>query len=175
LLVRAYVETFEIPAVIARCSNNYGPHQFPEKLIPLTIIRALRSQRVPVYGDGMQIRDWLYVDDHAEALWAILTRGRQGGVYNIGGENQVRNLDLVRLVLRMLGKPESLITLVRDRLGHDRRYAMDTTLIRRELGWSPRQLLDDGLRQTVTWYVQHESWWKDIIGEAHRIAEAYLQ
>jgi dTDP-glucose 4,6-dehydratase len=175
LLVRAYVETFDLPAVITRCSNNYGPYQFPEKLIPLMIIRALHDERLPVYSDGQHIRDWLFVDDHAEALWTILLRGVQGAVYNIGGENQVRNLDVVRSLLRMLDKPDSLITFVADRPGHDRRYAMDTNRLRQELGWGPRHSFEEGLRETVTWYLEHQRWWHDVLSEAYRMAELYLE
>ncbi len=175
LLVQAYVETFDVPAVITRCSNNYGPYQFPEKLIPLMISRALRREPLPVYGDGQHIRDWLFVDDHAEALWMILRCGRQGTVYNVGGENQIKNLDLVHLLLRMLDRPESLITFVTDRPGHDRRYAMDIGRLRTELSWQPRHAFQEGLRQTVNWYLEHPAWWQSILDEAHQIANLYLK
>ncbi|HXF96006.1 MAG TPA: dTDP-glucose 4,6-dehydratase [Gemmatimonadales bacterium] len=176
LLVRAYVETFGVPAVTTRCSNNYGPFQFPEKLIPLMITRALADQPLPVYGDGMNVRDWIHVDDHAEALWAVLTRGATGRVYNIGGESEVPNLEIVRTILRALRKPESLIQFVNDRPGHDRRYAMDITRIRTELGWTPRRRLVDGLPATVEWYLTHREWWERVLNEAYRAANAlYLE
>ncbi len=168
LLVRAYVETFGFPALITRCSNNYGPFQFPEKLIPLMITRALADQRLPVYGDGMNVRDWLYVTDHATAIWAVLTRGRVGEVYNIGGNAERPNLTVVKTLLRMLGKPESLIQFVKDRLGHDRRYAMDTTKMRNELGWAPAHAFENWLESTVRWYVGHREWWERVASEAYR-------
>ena len=174
LLVRSYVETFGFPAVITRCSNNYGPYQFPEKLIPLMLTRALQDQPLPVYGDGLNVRDWLFVEDHAEALWTVMARGRVGGVYNIGGESELPNLDVVRRLLFCLGKPESLISFVRDRPGHDRRYAMDTTLIRSELGWRPRHDFGRGLEDTVQWYLANETWWRRVLSEAYRAAGAYL-
>ena len=174
LLVRSYVETFGFPAVVTRCSNNYGPYQFPEKLVPLMLTRALQDQPLPLYGDGLNVRDWLYVEDHAEALWAVLARGRVGGVYNIGGESELPNLELVRRLLACLGKPESLISFVRDRPGHDRRYAMDTTLIRTELGWRPRHDFVRGLDDTVQWYLANETWWRRVLSEAYRAAGAYL-
>lgn len=172
LLVRAYVETFRLPALITRCSNNYGPYQFPEKLIPLMITRAQADQRLPVYGDGMNVRDWLHVEDHAEAVWRVLVAGEPGEVYNIGGECEVPNLDIVRRILAILGRPESLIEFVTDRPGHDRRYAMDITKIKRDLGWRPRYGLDDGLRQTVQWYLDRRTWWERVINEAYRAANA---
>jgi len=174
LLVRSYIETFGLPAVVTRCSNNYGPFQFPEKLIPLMITRALQDQPLPVYGDGLNVRDWLYVEDHAEALWTVLQRGRVGRIYNIGGESELPNLQIVRRLLAALGKPESLITFVRDRPGHDRRYAMDITRIRTELGWRPRHDFAKGLAATVEWYLAHETWWRRVISEAYRAAGAYL-
>jgi dTDP-glucose 4,6-dehydratase len=169
-LVRAYVKTFGLPAVITRCSNNYGPYQFPEKLMPLMITRALREESLPVYGDGRNVRDWLYVDDHAEALWMVLTRGRAGEVYNIGGEAEVQNLDIIRSLLGLLQRPESLITYVPDRLGHDRRYAINISKIRRELGWYPRHTLEAGLAATVEWYVANRTWWERVLTEAYRSA-----
>ena len=169
-LVRAYVETFGLPAITARCSNNYGPYQFPEKLIPLTITRALEDAPVPIYGNGMQVRDWLHVDDHAAALWAILTCGHPGQVYNIGGETQARNLDVVRTVLELLRKPLSLIRHVPDRPGHDARYAMDVSRLKRQLGWAPRHKLPDGLAATVEWYLAHRGWWERVLTEAYRAA-----
>jgi dTDP-glucose 4,6-dehydratase len=176
LLVRAYAHTFGLPAIITRCSNNYGPYQFPEKLIPLMITRALADQPLPVYGDGMNVRDWLHVVDHAEAIWTVLTCGKVGTVYNIGGQCEVRNLEIVRQVLRLLGKPESLIRFVGDRPGHDRRYAMSITKMQRELGWRPRHRLEDGIRETVAWYVAHRPWWERVLSEAYRAANAmYLR
>ena len=168
LLVRAYVETFGVPAVITRCSNNYGPYQFPEKLIPLMITRALRDEPLPVYGDGRNVRDWIYVEDHAEALWRVLTAGAVGTVYNIGGESEIANIDLVRRLLALLGKPESLIQFVTDRLGHDRRYAMDISRIRSTLGWTPRHDFADGLAATVEWYLSHRGWWERVLSKAER-------
>jgi dTDP-glucose 4,6-dehydratase len=175
LLVRAYVDTFGLPAMITRCSNNYGPYQYPEKLIPLMIIRALRGERLPVYGDGLQVRDWLFVEDHAEALWSVLTEGRAGATYNVGGESEMRNVDIVRAILRELERPESLISFVTDRPGHDRRYAVDIGVIRRDLGWRPRHGFADGLRQTIKWYVEHPEWWESLLSEAYRVAESYLR
>jgi dTDP-glucose 4,6-dehydratase len=176
LLVRAYIETFQFPALITRCSNNYGPYQFPEKLIPLMITRALADQPLPVYGDGCNVRDWLYVTDHAAALWEVLCRGRTGEVYNIGGQAERRNLDIVRALLRLLGKPETLIRFVPDRPGHDRRYAMDTAKLAGELGWRPAQSLDAGLAETVQWYLEHRTWWERVVTEAYRATNAlYLK
>jgi dTDP-glucose 4,6-dehydratase len=174
LLVRSYIGTFGFPAIITRCSNNYGPYQFPANLIPLMITRAVQDQPLPVYGDGMNVRDWLYVADHAEALWTVLLRGRIGSVYNIGGENQVPNLEMVRRLLALLGKPESLITFVKDRPGHDRRYAMDIGLIQAELGWRPRHDFVNGLEETVHWYLANESWWRRVSSDAYGIEEMYL-
>ena len=172
LLVRAYVATFGLPALITRCSNNYGPYQFPEKLIPLMITRALRDEPLPVYGDGMNVRDWLYVDDHADALWRVLTGGEVGTVYNIGGESQIPNLELVRRLLALLGKPDSLIRFVTDRPGHDRRYAMDIGRMRATLGWAPRRDFAAGLSATVEWYLSHRIWWERVLSEAYRTAGA---
>ncbi len=174
-LVRSYGETFGLPAIITRCSNNYGPYQFPEKLIPLMITRALQNESLPLYGDGRNVRDWLHVFDHAEALWTVLTKGLPGAVYNIGGEAEVTNIELVRRLLRLVSKPESLIEYVADRPGHDRRYAMDISKIRRDLGWSPRHALEDGLSATVRWYLDHRKWWERVVTEAYRAAsEMYL-
>jgi len=170
LLVRSYAQTFGLPAIVTRCSNNYGPYQFPEKLIPLTITRALRDEPLPVYGDGHNVRDWVHVEDHAEALWAVLTRGRVGGVYNIGGEAEAQNIDIVLSLLRRVAKPESLIRFVPDRPGHDRRYAMNIGRLRAELGWSPRHRLADGLAATVEWYLAHRPWWERVLSEAYRAA-----
>ncbi len=171
-LVRAYVATFGLPAIITRCANNYGPYQFPEKLIPLMITRALRDEALPVYGDGLQVRDWIHVDDHARALWTVLTCGVPGEVYNIGGEIQVPNIEIVRTILRHLGKGEALIRHVPDRAGHDRRYAMNAARLRTELDWTPRHTLEDGIATTVTWYLEHRSWWERVISEAYRAAAA---
>jgi dTDP-glucose 4,6-dehydratase len=163
LLVRAYYETYGLPAVITRCSNNYGPYQFPEKLIPTIITRALQDKVVPVYGDGLQIRDWLFVDDHCAAIDLVIHGGRSGEVYNIGGSSERTNLVMVKRILQELGKPEKLIRFVPDRLGHDRRYAVDTSKIRKELGWKPKHTLDEGLLLTLDWYRSHESWWQGIL------------
>jgi dTDP-glucose 4,6-dehydratase len=162
LLVRAYIHTYGMDAVITRCSNNYGPYQFPEKLIPLMITNALEDKSLPVYGDGMNVRDWLHVEDHGRAIWLALTKGRSGEVYNIGGTNEWHNLALVQELLKILNKPESLIRYVKDRPGHDRRYAIDATKISRELGWQPTYNFSDGLRQTVAWYLEHEDWWRRV-------------
>ena len=170
LLVRSYVETFGFPAVITRCSNNYGPYQFPEKLIPLMITRALRGEPLPVYGDGLNVRDWLHVEDHAEALWTIVGKGERGKVYNIGGESELPNIEIVRRLLKLLDRSESLIQFVPDRPGHDRRYAMNITRVRSELGWSPRHELATGLAETVAWYLEHREWWERILSEAYRAA-----
>jgi len=152
LMVRAYHETYGLPTLITRCSNNYGPYQNPEKLIPHFITRALRGEPLPVYGDGENVRDWLHVEDHCRAVDAVLYAGRVGEVYNVGGDNEWRNIDITRLILEILDKPESLITYVQDRLGHDRRYAIDAAKIRAELGWSPKHSFEEGLRATVAWY-----------------------
>ncbi|HCI44510.1 MAG TPA: dTDP-glucose 4,6-dehydratase [Candidatus Omnitrophica bacterium] len=158
LLVRAYYETYKFPGVITRCSNNYGPYQFPEKLIPLMISNALEDKPLPVYGDGMNVRDWLYVEDHCRAIDAVLHKGKTGEVYNIGGSNEWHNIDLVKLLLKDLGKPESLIKFVKDRLGHDRRYAIDSSKIQKELGWSPRTTFEDGIKKTIAWYRNNSTW-----------------
>ncbi len=176
LLVRAYVETFGFPALITRCSNNYGPYQFPEKLIPLMITRALDDQALPVYGDGLNVRDWLHVDDHARAIWDILTRAEVGEVYNIGGAAELANIVLVRTILRILGKPESLVKYVVDRPGHDRRYAMDTTKIRNDLEWRPSRAFEAGLRATVKWYLENRRWWERVVNEAYKATNSlYLK
>ncbi len=152
LIVRAYHETFSLPVNITRCSNNYGPYQFPEKLIPLMISKAISNDKLPVYGDGLQIRDWLHVTDHCSAIQTVLLDGRKGEVYNIGGNNEKANIDIVKLILKQLGKSEDLIEHVEDRLGHDRRYAIDNTKITKELGWKPAYTFENGLRETVGWY-----------------------
>lgn len=163
LLVLAYHRTYGLPVTISRCSNNYGPYHFPEKLIPLMIINALEDKPLPVYGDGMNVRDWLYVEDHCRAVDLILQKGHIGEVYNIGGHNEVHNIDIVKLILKELGKPESLITYVADRKGHDRRYAIDPTKIHRELGWLPETSFAVGIKKTVRWYIENQDWWKDIV------------
>jgi dTDP-glucose 4,6-dehydratase len=163
LLARAYFETFGFPSIITRCSNNYGPFQFPEKLIPLMITNALRDKPLPVYGDGLNVRDWLYVEDHCRAIEAVMEKGVPGEVYNIGGNNEKQNIDIVKLILAELGKPESLITYVKDRLGHDRRYAIDATKIKRELGWKPSVDFDTGIRAAIKWYLDNREWWEKIL------------
>jgi len=168
LLVRAAVHTHGLAACITRCSNNYGPYQFPEKLIPLMIANALEDKPLPVYGDGLYVRDWLYVRDHCEAILAVLERGRAGEVYNIGGNNEHPNLHIVRSVLAELGKPESLITFVKDRPGHDRRYAIDASKIRAELGWQPRFALDQALPLTIRWYLAQSEWLQRLRSGAYR-------
>ena len=158
LLVRSFVHTFGLPALISRCSNNYGPYQFPEKLIPLFIIRLMQDQPVPVYGDGLQVRDWLHVRDHCAALWQILQRGRIGEVYNIGGRTEKTNLDLTTTLLRLLDKPATLIQHVKDRPGHDRRYAIDCTKMETELGWKPQISFEKGIAETIDWYKSNSKW-----------------
>ena len=163
LLAMAYHRTYGLPVTISRCSNNYGPYQFPEKLIPLMIANALADKPLPVYGTGENVRDWLYVEDHCRAIDMILENGKVGEVYNIGGHNERSNLDVVKTILKQLGKPESLITFVGDRKGRDLRYAIDPSKIHGELGWLPETKFDDGIRQTIDWYLNNESWWKNII------------
>ena len=166
LMALAYHKTYGLPVNITRCSNNYGPFQFPEKLIPLMICRALEDQPLPVYGDGLQVRDWLHVQDHCRAIAAVLERGRAGEVYNIGGHSEKTNLEIVRLILRELGKPESLITYVTDRPGHDRRYAIDNTKITAQLGWTPTRTFEEGMRETILWYRDHPEWLAHIAARA---------
>ncbi len=163
LLVRAYNETFGLPVNITRCSNNYGPFHFPEKLIPLMIINALNDKELPVYGDGLNIRDWLYVEDHCQAIDLVLHKGRDGEVYNVGGNNERTNIDIVKTILAQLGKPESLIKFVKDRPGHDRRYAIDATKLREELGWQPKHTFETGIKETIQWYLDNRQWWENII------------
>ncbi|MCB1182160.1 dTDP-glucose 4,6-dehydratase [bacterium] len=162
LLCRAFHHTFGFPVMTTRCSNNYGPYQFPEKLIPLMIANALEDKPLPVYGDGRNVRDWLYVRDHCTAVDAVLRRGRPGGVYNVGGGNEMRNITLVEMLVDHLGRSRDLITFVKDRPGHDLRYAIDATLIREELGWQPEVAFSDGLARTVDWYLANRSWWEEI-------------
>jgi len=168
LICRAYHHTFGFPVVITRCSNNYGPYQFPEKLIPLMIANAIEGRPLPVYGDGLNVRDWLFVADHCAALDLVLRRGRPGEVYNVGGDNELPNLELVRTLLRLLDRPESLIAFVADRPGHDRRYAIDASKIRHELGWAPAHRFADGLAATVRWYQDNRAWWEKIRSGAYR-------
>lgn len=168
LLVAAYVRTYELPAVITRSSNNYGPYQFPEKAIPLFITNALAGEALPLYGDGLQVREWLHVQDHCEALALILRKGHHGEIYNIGGDCERANIDVARLILRTLGKPDSLIAHVEDRLGHDRRYALDTSKLGRALGWRPRISFETGLQETVRWYEHHVTWWTRIKAGEYR-------
>lgn len=168
LLVQAYHRTFGLPVTVSRCSNNYGPYHFPEKLIPLMISRALRNETLPVYGKGENVRDWLYVEDHCAAIDRILRKGREGEVYNVGGHNERSNLEVVRTILRELNKPESLIRFVTDRPGHDMRYAIDPTKIQTELGWKPATAFDEGIRRTIRWYLENESWWEKIISGEYR-------
>ncbi len=168
LLCGAYQRTYGLPITVSRCSNNYGPYQFPEKLIPLMIANALSDKPLPVYGEGLNVRDWLYVEDHCRAIDLILEKGRAGQVYNVGGHNERRNIDIVKKILALLGKPESLIEHVTDRKGHDRRYAIDPALIRRELGWEPETGFDEGIERTVRWYLDHRPWWENIINGEYR-------
>jgi dTDP-glucose 4,6-dehydratase len=172
LLVRAYYHTFGFPGIITRCSNNYGPYQFPEKLIPLMISNALENKPLPVYGDGMNVRDWLYVTDHCRALDAVLHQGSAGEVYNIGGHNEWHNIDIVKLILKELGKPEGLISFVEDRLGHDRRYAIDAGKIKRKLGWEPSVKFEEGIKATIRWYLEHKKWSARIKSGAYRQSQS---
>lgn len=172
LLTMAYCRTFGLPATISRCSNNYGPYQFPEKLIPLMITNCLNGKPLPVYGQGLNVRDWLYVEDHCKAIDLILDKGRVGEVYNIGGHNEMRNIDIVKLICKELGKPESLITYVTDRKGHDMRYAIDPTKIHDELGWLPETKFETGVRKTIKWYLENRAWWEEIVsGEYQKYYE----
>ena len=159
----AYHRTFGLPVTISRCSNNYGPYQFPEKLIPLMIANATADKPLPVYGEGLNVRDWLYVEDHCRAIDLVIHNGRVGEVYNIGGHNEKANIEVVKIILKQLGKPESLITYVTDRKGHDQRYAIDPTKIHDELGWLPETKFEDGIKKTIQWYLDNEDWWKNIV------------
>lgn len=163
LLVQAYHRTFGLPVTISRCSNNYGPYQFPEKLIPLMIANALNNKSLPVYGEGLNVRDWLYVEDHCKAIDNIIHNGKIGEVYNIGGHNEMRNIDIVKIICKALDKPESLITYVSDRKGHDMRYAIDPTKIHNELGWLPETMFNEGIQKTIQWYIDNKAWWEEII------------
>ncbi len=168
LLVLSYHHTFGLPVILTRCSNNYGPYQFPEKLIPLMILNAMTDKPLPVYGDGLQVRDWIHVDDHCRAIEVILRKGTVGEVYNIGGNNEWRNIDIVKLILRVLSKPEALITFVKDRPGHDRRYAMDATKLQNLLGWSPAFSFETGIQQTIRWYVENRGWAERVMTGAYQ-------
>ena len=163
LLTMAYGRTYGIPITISRCSNNYGPYHFPEKLIPLMIINALNNKKLPVYGEGLNVRDWLYVEDHCSAIDLILNNGKPGEVYNVGGHNERANIEVVETILHILGKPESLIEHVTDRKGHDLRYAIDPTKIEEQLGWKPKTSFEDGINKTIDWYLEHKTWWEKII------------
>ena len=168
LLVLAYHRTYDLPVTISRCSNNYGPYHFPEKLIPLMIANALVDKPLPVYGEGLNVRDWLYVEDHCRAIDLILQKGRVGEVYNVGGHNEMRNIDIVKLICKELGKSESLITHVTDRKGHDMRYAIDPTKIHNELGWLPQTKFADGIKRTIQWYLENRAWWESIINGEYK-------
>jgi len=174
-LVRAYINTYKIKATISNCSNNYGPYCFPEKLIPLSITRALNDEEIPVYGDGMQVRDWIHVEDHCLGIELILAKGRIGETYILGGHGENPNIYIIKEILKILGKPESLIVHVGDRKGHDRRYAMDFTKAQQELGFKPQKLMEERLRETVNWYKENPDWWKDSKIQADKIAESYLK
>ena len=163
LLVLAYYRTYGLPVTVSRCSNNYGPYHFPEKLIPLMIANALNDKPLPVYGEGLNVRDWLYVEDHCKAIDLIIHKGKVGEVYNVGGHNEKQNIEIVKIICRELGKPESLITHVGDRKGHDMRYAIDPTKIHNELGWLPETKFEDGIKKTIRWYLDNRDWWEEII------------
>ena len=176
LLIGAWRRTFGMPVLLTRCGNNYGPYQFPEKLIPLVITRAMAGSSIPVYGDGLQERDWIHAEDHARALWAVLTRGALGRTYHVSAGEQKNNREVITSILRQLGQSESLMTRVTDRLGHDRRYALDNGRITSELGWAPEHRWDDGIAETVRWYQENQEWWGRVTSEAYRAAEAlYLR
>lgn len=168
LLVQAYYRTYKLPVTISRCSNNYGPYHFPEKLIPLMIANALNDKKLPVYGKGENVRDWLYVEDHCSAIDLIIRKGKIGEVYNIGGHNERTNLEVVKTIIKELSKSEDLIEFVTDRPGHDRRYAIDPTKIHNELGWLPATKFDDGIKKTIDWYLTHKSWWEKIISGEYK-------
>lgn len=163
LLAMAYYRTYGLPVTVSRCSNNYGPYQFPEKLIPLMIVNALNNKSLPVYGEGLNIRDWLYVEDHCRAVDLILQKGRVGEVYNIGGNTEMKNIDIVKLICKALGRSEELIVHVEDRKGHDKRYAIDHSKLSSELGWKPLTDFGEGIKNTIEWYVEHREWWEPVI------------
>ena len=174
LLVLAYHRTYGLPVTISRCSNNYGPYQFPEKMIPLMIQKALKNEKLPVYGDGLNVRDWLHVYDHCEAIDLIVRNSKVGEIYNVGGNNEKSNIEIVKTILKELNKDESLISFVKDRLGHDRRYAIDATKLRNELGWKPKYNVNDGLKQTIKWNIDNDSWIKNVeFGEYLKWMERY--
>lgn len=162
LLVRAWIETYGLDAVITRCSNNYGPYQFPEKLIPLALTNLMDDGVIPIYGEGLNIRDWLHVEDHCSGILLALEKGQKGRIYNIGGFNEWRNIDIAKKLLSLMGKDESSLTFVEDRLGHDMRYAIDSTRITDELGWKPKYVFETGIQQTVDWYKENENWWRPL-------------
>jgi len=168
LLCGAFFRTYGLPAIVTRCTNNYGPYQFPEKLIPLMILKASRGEKLPVYGDGSNVRDWIHVSDHCRAIEAVLLRGRPGTVYNVGAGCEKRNIEIVRSILSYLGQPEELVEYVTDRPGHDQRYALDSSKIREELGWAPHVTFDDGIRQTIEWYIDHPNWVKECVSGDYR-------
>ena len=168
LLVLAYYRTYGLPVTVSRCSNNYGPYHFPEKLIPLMILNCLNDKSLPVYGEGINVRDWLYVEDHCKAIDLIIHKGKEGEVYNIGGHNEMRNIDIVKMICKELNKPESLIVHVEDRKGHDMRYAIDPTKIHEELGWLPETQFDEGIKKTINWYLNNRKWWEPIISGEYK-------
>lgn len=168
LLALSYFRTYGLPVTVSRCSNNYGPYQFPEKLIPLMIINTLNNKELPVYGTGENVRDWLYVEDHCEAIDVIINKGNAGDIYNIGGNNEEININIVKIILKELGKDESLITYVKDRLGHDLRYAIDATKIKDELGWEPKRNFDEAIKNTINWYIENEDWWTKIVNGEYK-------
>ena len=168
LLTRAYFKTYNFPALITRCSNNYGPYQFPEKLIPLFVTNALLDEPLPVYGDGLNIRDWLYVEDHCSAIDIVLKKGKEGEIYNIGGNTEKKNIEITDKILSILNKPQTLKKFVKDRLGHDRRYAIDSTKIKMELGWEPKYQFEEAIRKTIQWYIDNKEWWERIKSGEYR-------
>ena len=168
LLALAYHRTYDLPMTISRCSNNYGPYQFPEKLIPLMITNALNDKALPVYGEGINVRDWLYVEDHCKAIDLIIHNGKDGEIYNVGGHNEMRNIDIVKLICKELGKPESLVEYVADRKGHDMRYAIDPAKIHKELGWLPDTKFEIGIRATINWYLENTHWWESVLNGDYR-------
>ena len=162
MLAKSYFRTYGLPVIITRCSNNYGPYQFPEKLIPLMISNAMEDNELPVYGDGLNVRDWIYVEDHCRGILAAMIRGKIGEVYNFGSNNEKKNIDIVKLILNVIGKPESLISFVKDRLGHDKRYAIDAAKAINQLGWKPLVDFEKGIKLTIQWYIDNEEWWQEI-------------
>jgi dTDP-glucose 4,6-dehydratase len=168
LVCRSYHMTFDMPVVITRAGNNYGPYQFPEKLIPFFITKALNNEPLPLYGDGLNVRDWLYVEDHCQGILTVFEKGKDGETYNIGGANEITNLEITRMILSILGKPESLIKFVKDRPGHDRRYALDYAKVKNTLGWQPKMKFPEGLKKTINWYCNNQKWWKDVLSGQYR-------